>query len=63
MGLISLLATTLLIDEVTKNMNSEETERQRRIQAARERDEDRLRRKIRILKEEFGEDAIKKIKF
>lgn len=60
MGLLSLLATAVFLDDITKD--PAETERQKRIQAARERDEDKLRRKIRILKEEFGEDAINKVK-
>ena len=60
MGLLSLLATAVFLDDITKD--PAEIERQKRIQAARERDEDKLRRKIRILKEEFGEDTINKIK-
>ena len=60
MGLLSLLATAVFLDDITKD--PAEIERQKRIRAARERDEDKLRRKIKILKEEFGEDAINKIK-
>lgn len=53
MGLLTMLAATLLVDDSMKV--TKDSERERRIQAARERDEDKLRRKIRILKEEFGE--------
>lgn len=60
MGLLTMLAATLLVDDSMKV--TKDSEREKRIQAARERDEDKLRRKIRILKEEFGEDAINKIK-
>ena len=59
MGLLALLAATVLMDEVK---NNERKEKERRIQEAKDRQDDRLRRKIRILKEEFGEDAIDRIK-
>ena len=59
MGLLTLLAATVLMDEVK---NNEREEKERRIQEAKDRQDDRLRRKIRILKEEFGEDAIDRIK-
>lgn len=59
MGLLTLLAATVLMDEVK---NNERKEKERRIQEAKDRQDDRLRRKIRILKEEFGEDAIDRIK-
>lgn len=59
MGLLTLLAATVLMDEVK---NNEREERERRIQEAKDRQDDRLRRKIRILKEEFGDDAIDRIK-
>ena len=41
----------------------EREKEQKRIQDAKDRADDRLRRKIRILKEEFGEDAVNKIRF
>lgn len=59
MGLLTLLAATVLMDEVK---NNEREEKERRIQEAKDRQDDRLRRKIRILKEEFGDDAIDRIK-
>ena len=59
MGLLTLLAAAVLMDEVK---NNERKEKERRIQEAKDRQDDRLRRKIRILKEEFGDDAIDRIK-
>lgn len=59
MKLLALLATTVLMDEIA---DSKRKEKERRIQEAKDRQDDRLRRKIRILKEEFGDDAIDRIK-
>lgn len=60
MNLLSLIATTVLMDDAKRIEREKE---QKRIQDAKDRADDRLRRKIRILKEEFGEDAVNKIKF
>lgn len=60
MNLLSLIATTVLMDDVKRVEREKE---QKRIQDAKDRADDRLRRKIRILKEEFGEDAVNKIRF
>ena len=51
MSLLTLIAATVMMDDI------------KRIQDAKDRADDRLRRKIRILKEEFGEDAVNKIRF
>ncbi len=59
MNLLSLIATTVLMDDVKRIEREKE---QKRIQDAKDRADDRLRRKIRILKEEFGDDAVNKIK-
>lgn len=60
MSLLTLIAATVLMDDVKRIEREKE---QKRIQDAKDRADDRLRRKIRILKEEFGEDAVNKIKF
>lgn len=60
MSLITLIAATVMMDDIKRIERERE---QKRIQDAKDRADDRLRRKIRILKEEFGEDAVNKIKF
>lgn len=60
MSLITLIAATVMMDDIKRIEREKE---QKRIQDAKDRADDRLRRKIRILKEEFGEDAVNKIKF
>ena len=59
MSLLTLIAATVMMDDVKRIEREKE---QKRIQDAKDRADDRLRRKIRILKEEFGEDAVNKIK-
>lgn len=59
MSLITLIAATVMMDDIKRIERERE---QKRIQDAKDRADDRLRRKIRILKEEFGEDAVNKIK-
>ena len=59
MSLLTLIAATVMMDDIKRIERERE---QKRIQDAKDRADDRLRRKIRILKEEFGEDAINKIK-
>lgn len=59
MSLLTLIAATVMMDDIKRIEREKE---QKRIQDAKDRADDRLRRKIRILKEEFGEDAIDKIK-
>lgn len=60
MSLLTLIAATVMMDDIKRIGREKE---QKRIQDAKDRADDRLRRKIRILKEEFGEDAVNKIKF
>nr|DAN71947.1 MAG TPA: hypothetical protein [Caudoviricetes sp.]DAU73285.1 MAG TPA: hypothetical protein [Caudoviricetes sp.] len=60
MSLLTLIAATVMMDDIKRIEREKE---QKRIQDAKDRADDRLRRKIRILKEEFGEDAVNKIKF
>lgn len=60
MSLLILIAATVMMDDIKRIEREKE---QKRIQDAKDRADDRLRRKIRILKEEFGEDAVNKIKF
>lgn len=60
MGLLTLIAATVMMDDIKRIERERE---QKRIQDAKDRADDRLRRKIRILKEEFGEDAVNKIRF
>lgn len=60
MSLLTLIAATVMMDDIKRIEREKE---QKRIQDAKDRADDRLRRKIRILKEEFGEDAINKIRF
>jgi len=60
MSLLTLIAATVMMDDIKRIERERE---QKRIQDAKDRADDRLRRKIRILKEEFGEDAVNKIKF
>ena len=60
MSLLTLIAATVMMDDIKRIEREKE---QRRIQDAKDRADDRLRRKIRILKEEFGEDAVNKIRF
>lgn len=60
MSLLTLIAATVMMDDIKRIEREKE---QKRIQDAKDRVDDRLRRKIRILKEEFGEDAVNKIKF
>ena len=60
MRLLTLIAATVMMDDIKRIEREKE---QKRIQDAKDRADDRLRRKIRILKEEFGEDAVNKIKF
>lgn len=60
MSLLTLIAATVMMDDIKRIQREKE---QKRIQDAKDRADDRLRRKIRILKEEFGEDAVNKIKF
>ena len=60
MSLLTLIAATVMRDDIKRIEREKE---QKRIQDAKDRADDRLRRKIRILKEEFGEDAVNKIKF
>lgn len=60
MSLLTLIAATVMMDDIKRIERERE---QKRIQDAKDRADDRLRRKIRILKEEFGEDAINKIRF
>lgn len=59
MSLLTLIAATVMMDDIKRIKREKE---QKRIQDAKDRADDRLRRKIRILKEEFGEDAVNKIK-
>jgi len=59
MSLLTLIAATVMMDDIKRIEREKE---QKRIQDAKDRADDRLRRKIRILKEEFGEDAVNKIK-
>lgn len=59
MSLLTLIAATVMMDDIKRIQREKE---QKRIQDAKDRADDRLRRKIRILKEEFGEDAVNKIK-
>lgn len=59
MSLLTLIAATVMMDDIKRIEREKE---QKRIQDAKDRTDDRLRRKIRILKEEFGEDAVNKIK-
>lgn len=59
MSLLTLIAATVMMDDIKRIQREQE---QKRIQDAKDRADDRLRRKIRILKEEFGEDAVNKIK-
>jgi len=59
MSLLTLIAATVMMDDIKRIERERE---QKRIQDAKDRADDRLRRKIRILKEEFGEDAVNKIK-
>lgn len=61
MSLLTLIAATVMMDDI-KRIEREREKEQKRIQDAKDRADDRLRRKIRILKEEFGEDAVNKIK-
>lgn len=60
MSLLTLIAATVMMDDIKRIEREKE---QKRIQDAKDRADDRLRRKVRILKEEFGEDAVNKIKF
>lgn len=60
MSLLTLIAATVMMDDIKRIEREKE---QKRIQDAKDRADDRLRRKIRILKEEFGENAVNKIKF
>lgn len=60
MSLLTLIAATVMMDDIKRIEREKE---QKRIQDAKDRADDRLRRKIRILKEEFGEDAVHKIRF
>ena len=60
MSLLTLIAATVMMDDIKRIEREKE---QKRIQDEKDRVDDRLRRKIRILKEEFGEDAVNKIKF
>nr|DAN26062.1 MAG TPA: hypothetical protein [Caudoviricetes sp.] len=60
MSLLTLIAATVMMDDIKRIEREKE---QKRIQDAKDRADDRLRRKIRILKEEFGEDAVNKIRF
>ncbi len=60
MSLLTLIAATVMMDDIKRIEREKE---QKRIQDAKDRADDRLRRKIRILKEEFGDDAVNKIKF
>ena len=60
MSLLTLIAATVMMDDIKRIEREKE---QKRIQDAKDRADDRLRRKIRILKEEFGEDVVNKIKF
>lgn len=60
MSLLTLIAATVMMDDIKRIKREKE---QKRIQDAKDRADDRLRRKIRILKEEFGEDAVNKIRF
>lgn len=60
MSLLTLIAATVMMDDIKRIEREKE---QKRIQDAKDKVDDRLRRKIRILKEEFGEDAVNKIKF
>lgn len=60
MSLLTLIAATVMMDDIKRIERERE---QKRIQDAKDRADDRLRRKIRILKEEFGEDAVNKIRF
>lgn len=60
MSLLTLIAATVMMDDIKRIEREKE---HKRIQDAKDRADDRLRRKIRILKEEFGEDAVNKIKF
>lgn len=60
MSLLTLIAATVMMDDMKRIEREKE---QKRIQDAKDRADDRLRRKIRILKEEFGEDAVNKIRF
>lgn len=59
MSLLTVIAATVMMDDIKRIEREKE---QKRIQDAKDRADDRLRRKIRILKEEFGEDAVNKIK-
>lgn len=59
MSLLTLIAATVMMDDIKRIEREKE---QKRIRDAKDRADDRLRRKIRILKEEFGEDAVNKIK-
>lgn len=59
MSLLTLIAATVMMDDIKRIEREKE---QKRIQDAKDRADDRLRRKIRILKEEFGEDAVNKIR-
>lgn len=59
MSLLTLIAATVMMDDIKRIEREKE---QKRIQGAKDRADDRLRRKIRILKEEFGEDAVNKIR-
>ena len=63
MSLLTLIAATVMMDDIKRIKRIEREKEQKRIQDAKDRADDRLRRKIRILKEEFGEDAVNKIKF
>lgn len=60
MSLLTIIAATVMMDDIKRIEREKE---QKRIQDAKDRADDRLRRKIRILKEEFGEDAVNKIRF
>lgn len=60
MSLLTVIAATVMMDDIKRIEREKE---QKRIQDAKDRADDRLRRKIRILKEEFGEDAVNKIRF
>ena len=63
MSLLTLIAATVMMDDIKRIKRIEREKEQKRIQDAKDRADDRLRRKIRILKAEFGEDAVNKIKF
>ena len=60
MSLLTLIAATVMMDDIKRIEREKE---QKRIQDAKDRADDRLRRKIRIRTEEFGEDSVNKIRF